>query len=79
MATKLTEEQIKDLEWLQELIILGEIPYDDPDGAPYLMAGNLEYTKEDLEQSVEDALARGEAEYPDALDEVVKYLKEEGL
>ena len=45
----------------------------------YLMAGNLEYTKEDLEQSVEDALARGEAEYPDALDEVVKYLKEEGL
>ena len=79
MATKLTEEQIKDLEWLEELILSAEIPYDDPDGAPYLMAGNLEYTKEDLEQSVEDALARGEAEYPDALDEVVKYLKEEGL
>jgi hypothetical protein len=76
---KLTEKQINDLEWLQELIILGEIPYEDPDGNPYLMAGNLDYIKEELEQDVENALGKGESEYVDALETVVKYLKEEGL
>jgi len=82
MATKLTDKQIKDLEWLQNLILGGEIPYTDPDGDPYLMCGddaNTEYIKKDFEQSVEDALAREEAEYPDEWDEVIEYLKAEGF
>ena len=74
---KLTEKQISDLEWLQDLIILGEIPYNDPDGAPYLMAGNLDYPKEKLEQDVEDALARGESESSDSLEKVVSHCRKE--
>ena len=77
--TKLTEKQISDYKWLQEIIDDDEMPYIEPDEAPYLMMGNNEYIKENLEQDVENALARGEAEYPDALDTVVKYLKEEGI
>ena len=77
--SKLTKKQINDLEWLQELILIGEIPYNDPDGCPYLMAGNLDYTKKELEQDVENALARGESDYFESLETVVKYLKEEGL
>ena len=76
---KLTEKQITDLKWLEDKIYGHEIPYDDPEGDPYLMAGNLEFTKEHLEQTVEDALARGESESADALDEVVEYLKEIGI
>ena len=77
--SKLTKNQISDLEWLQELIFKGEIPYNDPDGYPYLMAGNLDYTKKELEQDVENALDRGESDYFESLETVVKYLKEEGL
>ena len=73
---KLTEKQITDLKWLEDKIYGNEIPYDDPEGYPYLLIGNSEFIKENLEQAVEDALARGESEIADALDEVVEYLKE---
>jgi hypothetical protein len=34
---KLTEKQITDLKWLEDKIYGNEIPYDDPEGYPYLM------------------------------------------
>ena len=72
---KLTDQQLKNYEFLSGVIISGEIPYDDPDGYPYLMIDNTEWTKSDLEQRVEEALSKGELENPEYLDDVVVFIK----
>ena len=73
---KLTDKQLDDYEFLSNVIDSGEITYTDPEGDdPYLWIDNLEYRKEELEEDVTDALARGETEYSDALDAVVVYIK----
>ncbi len=73
---KLTDKQLDDYEFLSNVIASGEIPYTDPEGDdPYLWIDNLEYRKEELEEDVTDALARGETEYSDALDAVVVHIK----
>ena len=73
---KLTDQQLKNYKFLSGVIIMGEIPYIDPEGYPYLMVDNTEWTKSDLEEEVEDALSKGKIENPDYLDDVVVFIKE---
>ena len=72
---KLTDQQLKNYEFLSGVIISGEIPYDDPAGYPYLMIDNTEWTKSDLEERVEEALSKGQLEIPEYLDDVVVFIK----
>ena len=78
MSSKLTEQQIKDLEWVKENISWIEYQGDEDD--PYLSiegwkGGLLDYPLSELENDVEDAIARGESDITDALLLVISHFK----
>tara|TARA_Y100001970_G_C13428496_1_gene459954 strand:- start:73 stop:333 length:261 start_codon:yes stop_codon:yes gene_type:complete len=78
MATKLTEEQIKDLKWVEEN--LGWIPYEGSEDDRYLdiplpSGGSWAIPEEKLTEEVENALARGEADDIESIDLIISHLK----
>ena len=78
MATKLTDKHIKDLKWVEEN--LDWIAYEGSEDDRYLHiplpdGGLLDLPEDDLNEMVENALARGEVDDLELIELLISYLR----